>query len=377
MKIRYLLPNAYNIGGTIRTVLHQAHAMLAEGHDIELVSLLRRKDEPDLPIDPRITMRTLLDLRVPKHRRLVTGALSKVPTRVVPKGEARYRTFSLATDLAMRRYLRGLRDGAVVTARPALNLYAARYAPKEVLKVGQDHMHVDSYPQGLLAEMRAWYPRLDVLTALTEATAERYREMFGSRLRVERIPNMVRTSGATRATLDGTTIVAAGRLIPQKGFDHLVDAFAFLADDHPDWKLKIYGSGKQKQRLQRRVDEHGLTGQVHLKGRTTQLDEKLSKASMYVLSSRFEGFPMVLLEAMTHGLPVVAFDCPTGPSDMIAHGHNGLLVPPGDVKGLACAIEELMTDEVRRRELGAEAARSVTAYDTAAIVPQWKRLFED
>src|SRR5690606_10968225 len=135
--------------------------------------------------------------------------------------------------------------------------------------------------------------------------------------------------------------IAAGRFRGQKGFDMVIPAWAKAVEKHPDWHLRIFGSGERRAQLRNLIEKHHMYNHSVLLGVTDQLDEELAKASMYVLSSRFEGLPMVMLEAMSHGLPVVSFDCPTGPADVLTDGKEGLLVPPEDVDGLARAMSRL------------------------------------
>ena len=131
------------------------------------------------------------------------------------------------------------------------------------------------------------------------------------------------------AALTSKVVVAAGRLEPQKAFARLIKAYAPIATTRPDWRLDIYGTGSQQQDLQRRIDELGIGDAVHLCGFTKQMPEVLAAASIFVMSSIREGFPMVLLEAMSHGLPMVSYDCPRGPGEMIRDGENGRLILTG------------------------------------------------
>ena len=163
---------------------------------------------------------------------------------------------------------------------------------------------------------------------LTERDAEDYRAVLGGRVRVVRVPNAARDPGTRRAG-DAKVVVAAGRLTRQKGFDLLVDAYAQVAHRYPDWQLHIYGSGEERGRLLAQIHRLGLERQVRLMGYSGTLSEQLSQAALYVMSSRVEGFPMVLLEAMAVGLPVVSFDCPNGPADLVRQGTNGVLVRAG------------------------------------------------
>jgi glycosyltransferase involved in cell wall biosynthesis len=177
--------------------------------------------------------------------------------------------------------------------------------------------------------------------------------------------------------LSSRVVVAAGRLNRQKGFDLLVPAFARVLEEAPDWELRIYGTGPERGALQRQIASLGVDGGVRLMGATPQLGSALAEGSLFVLSSRFEGFGMVLVEAMSKGLPVVSFDCPRGPSEIVTDGVDGLLVPAEDVDALATAILRVIGDEAFRRRAGAAALQASQRYDLASIGADWEALLED
>ncbi|WP_101790521.1 glycosyltransferase family 4 protein [Nonomuraea indica] len=374
MKIRYLLLHAYGVGGTIRTVFNQAGAMAALGHEVTVVSVVRRRNTPQFGLDSRVRIEALVDQRGGvRPDSLGRRVWRRLRGRMVPRGEFAAGYFTERVERAVIDYVSSLRDGVLVTTRPALNLIAARRAPESVVRVAQDHMNLDAYPATVREDIARHYGRFDAVVVLTRSNELAYRELL-PRTPVLRIPNAVEPSGEP-SRQENPVVVAAGRLVRQKGFDLLVPAFGQAARRHPEWELRIFGSGSQKAALAALIDAQGLGDRVRLMGRTSRLDGELARASIYALSSRFEGLPMVMIEAMGHALPVAAFDCPTGPADVLTHEIDGLLVPPGDVAALAAALDRLMGDRDLRLRLGAEAARTARSYAPEAVMPMWVDLF--
>jgi glycosyltransferase involved in cell wall biosynthesis len=233
------------------------------------------------------------------------------------------------------------------------------------------HVHVKS----LRAAFKRHYGRLDALAVLTERDMADYRALLGPRTpRMARIPNTVRALEGGKADLDAKVVLAAGRLTPQKGYDMLIPAWRVVAAERPDWHLKICGRGQKRANLERYIHEYGLTGKVTLAPASNDLAGEMERASIYALSSRYEGFPLVLLEAMGKGMAPVAFDCPTGPADIIDDHRNGLLVPYKDVEALGRALLEMITDDELRHRCGTEAVGSARDYTMEAIGPLWDEL---
>lgn len=385
MRIRYVVISAYGWGGTTRTVVNQANALCDE-HDVEIASVYRNRERPAFAIDPRVRLVPLTDLNAngTRHATPAGGpARLRSLTRQFPscmphRHDHRFRRWDPMVDLAVLRYFRRAEDGILVTTRPGLNLLSARAAPRHLTRVGQDHMNFATYKPGLRRAIVRAYPRLDAVTVLTERDRQDYRQALGdSGPRLEHIPNGVPAPRFPPAALDAKVIVAAGRLLPQKGFDLLLDAFRTVSDRHPDWQLWIFGGGPAKDRLADQIDRLGLTGRAQLKGKTGELDRQFAAASIFVLSSRFEGLPMVLIEAMAAGLPAVAFDCPTGPAEIIQPGVTGLLAPPQDVPALAAGICDLIEDPARRRALGAAARQASERFSITSVRGMWHRLYLD
>lgn len=379
-----MLHNAYGGGGTIRTVINQANALCDE-HDVEIASVYRTSAKTVFAIDPRVRLVTLTQLKeTGSYRTDPAGQNSRLANKtrrfrniLSHRHDVRYRRWDPQVDLAIIRYLRSTREGVLVTTRPALNLLSAWFAPRRLIRVGQEHMNLDSHGPKLRAALLRAYPRLDALAVLTEHDRDTYGAALGkSGVRVVRVPNGVPPWPLPPAKLESKVLVAAGRLSRQKGFDLLIEAFATVAARHPDWRLRIFGWGKMRDKLAARIEELGLTDQVQLSGPTRQLEKELEAAAGYVLSSRFEGLPMVLLEASAAGVPAVAFDCPTGPREIIDHGRTGLLVPPEDVAALADGMLRLIENPAERRAMGA-AARADDRYSISTVRTEWVRLFTE
>lgn len=214
--------------------------------------------------------------------------------------------------------------------------------------------------------------KLDRFVVLTEEDKASWSELNN----VEVIPDPLAFEVGKVSDLTKKRVIAVGRYVYQKGFDLLLQSWAMIEKEHPDWQLVVYGMGNREP-YERIIDELQIDrSRCHLYGSTSDIKKEYLDSSLFVFSSRFEGFGMVLIEAMACGLPVVSFDCPCGPKDIINNSVDGMLVENGNVKELALGLSMLMDDEVVRRHFSIEARRSVGRFKLEQIADKWKSLFE-
>lgn len=376
-KVYILIYHAFGMGGTIRTVLNLAGG-LAHEHDVELVSMVRRKDEPFFPLPEGVRLTTIDDRRPGARPSASWGRrlLDRCPSLLTHDQDWVFHDASLRQDVQLARTLRALPANAVVIGtRPAQNIMIARLAPPDVRTVGQEHMNFHAHRPGLARAIARTYRDLDALTVLTDADRADYEQRLeGAPVRVVRIPNALPPLPGPDATLDAPVVIAAGRLTTQKGFDLLIDAFAGVVRERPEWTLRIFGAGRKRAELRQRIIDRELYNNVFLMGKTPRLGEELAQASIFALSSRYEGFGMVIIEAMSKGVPVVSFDCPRGPGEIIEDGVDGVLVPPEDVERFAAALLRLIDDEALRRRMGAAAHETARRYEIERIAQDWHAL---
>jgi len=343
-------------GGAERVMATMANHWAGKGWTIHLLTLDSKA--PFYALDPRV-----------QHRALGLAGVSKNPVQGVLNNFGRARK--------LRRAILETTPDAVISLMSETNvltLLAMAGSNTPVLVQEQ----IDPHEQPIQLHwklLRRWtYPLAARVVALNDRSLRYFPSRVRKRGRI--IPNPAVVSGPPRPPLSCNggpkKMMAMGRLDPQKGFDMLLRAFAGAADAYPEWSLEILGEGPLRAELEALVEELGLTGRASLPGTTKDPFEKLRKADLFAMSSRYEGFPLSLCEAMGCGLPAISFDCPTGPGEIIRHGVDGLLVPAGDVDAFGAAMELLMGDAARREGMAAKAPEVLTRFSLKRVMGLWE-----
>ncbi|UWR09352.1 glycosyltransferase family 4 protein (plasmid) [Ruegeria sp. B32] len=350
-----ILLTGLGAGGAERVVMLLANHWVAQGHEVHIISF----DAPDAPIyfdvPPTVALHRL-DLSHPGLgplrvlRRLM--ALRRVLVKIEPD--------TLISFLTKNNVLALLSTWG----RSIHTVVCERNNPMR--------QEANSLWGRLLARL---YPLADAIVMQTRASLVCLPKGVESAAFV--IPNPIETPTALPPEeSEPKILVAVGRLVSQKGFDLLIDAFAPIQDEFSDWQLKIFGDGPLRDSLASRISACGGSERIFLAGQTDTPGAWIREGHAFVLSSRFEGFPNVLGEAMAAGMPVVSFDCPFGPAEMVTDGVDGLLVPDGDVEELANALRRLLSNRDFRAKLANEARKSSARFTVPRVAAQWDALLD-
>jgi glycosyltransferase involved in cell wall biosynthesis len=358
--------HSLNAGGAERVTAYLSRLWIAAGHQVTITTI--SAGGSFYALDSSVQ---LLPLDVARESRGIVDAVLG----------------NLRRLRAIRGLMRNLKPDVTIgmmTTASVLVAFAGLGLPSRTL--GVEHC----YPP-YFATDRRWrlarkyaYGLLDVVIAQTEM-ASAWLRTHTYACRFVTIPNAVEWPLAeSEAAISSAAIIAgslklvlaAGRLEPEKGFIHLIDAFGQLDGATADWGLVILGEGSQRATLESRVRALGLEKRVFLPGQAGNMKDWYERASLFVLSSLSEGFPMALLESMAAGVPVVSFDCDAGPREMIHHGVDGVLVPVGDETALAKAMGALMNDERLRAELAGRAIAVRERFSKEHVLALWDEAFK-
>ena len=360
MRVTLVIPSLWG-GGAERVLSVLANGWVEQGDDVSIL-IFEPTGAPTYPIYPQVRVR-YLDL-VRRSHNLWEGLTQNFRRlRVLRRAIRESRpdiivSFMSQTNVLTLLATRGLRSAVIISERTS----PRRQAVGRLWR----------------ALRRLSYPLADALVCPTRSGLAGFQAI--ARVRGATIPNPVEVPAdrvRQRGSRAGNLLIAMGRLIPEKGFDLLLEAFARVGCRHPDWSLTIIGQGVLRSQLEEQSRGLKIAEKVHFAGHLADPFPLLCAGDLFVLSSRFEGFPMALAEAMACGLPVVSFDCPDGPREIIRSGIDGVLVPPEDVDALAAAMDRLMSDGEERARLAANALDVTTRFSKETVLSQWRQLFNE
>jgi glycosyltransferase involved in cell wall biosynthesis len=241
-----------------------------------------------------------------------------------------------------------------------------------IRKIGCMHLSINAIPVFWRFMARLFFSRLEMLVSLTQFDVERLKKL-NSKICV--IPNSTSFHTEKYASLDDKVVLALGRFDDEKDFETMIQLFGLFCNERNDWILKIRGAGPLKEQLDNLVIEKKLTDNVFILPPTRDVEAEYLSSSIVLLTSKYEGLPMVLIEAQTFGIPVISFDCETGPAEIIQDGVSGYLIDPNKKEELVTKLIELTSNESIRKEMGKKAKLNSERFSENAIVDQWIKLF--
>ena len=379
LKIFYCIHGLYNSGGMERVLTEKVNFLkkaynyditiiLSEGKNkknffhldnaIKVINLDIGYHEINSKIN-RILKRLIIKLKERKHLKKFEKVVEKEkPDLIISLGdESRY--ICANKRIKAKKILEIHFDKKTFLGRNNKNIF--------MIKIWNIYKH---FKQKMILSK---YNKVVVLTRETKNEWLREKQIEN----IEIIPNPLPFYPKKVSNCENKTIISVGRLEEQKGYDELIEVWSKLFQKYPEWKLEIYGEGSLRKKLQQKIDELGMGTSLLLSGNNKNIMDRYLESSIYVMTSKYEGMPMVLLETMACGLPVVSFDCPCGPKDIIKDGEDGFLIRNRDLDEMAKKLEFLIQNETQRKIMGKKAHENIARYSKEKVMLQWKNLFEE
>lgn len=372
MKVIYSIAATYNSGGMERVLANKANWLVRNGYEISILTTDQKARSSFFEFDPRIRF---YDLGVNYEDNNGGSFLNKL-IRYPFKQWKHYRTLKkllpeLKADVVVSMFcndaaiLPKIKDGS----KKVLEIHFSRFKRQQYGRKGIWKL-ADELRSSNDIKVVSDFDRFIVLT-------EEDKGYWGDLANIQVIPNARSFAFDKPAELNEKTVIAVGRYCYQKDLSKLINAWSHVCKNVDDWKLNLVGDGEDREILQKQIDELALNDKVILGRAETDMKTVYANASILALSSRYEGLPMVLLEAQAAGLPIVSFECKCGPRDVITDGVDGFLVKEGDVEALAERLLQLIQDEALRKSMGKEAYRNSERFSEERVMAQWEKLFKE
>lgn len=380
MNIIYILKSFAQLAGTERVVADKINYLAKKGYDITLITYEQGYHPLSYPLHPMVKH---IDL----DTRFFTLYKHSLFTRSIYYLKLK-NTFRKKLGNIVRQQKPDYIITTTYSLKVAKDILKVKGNAKTIMESHISHdsviRHYDFKKNSINKFIFKFYDYQNLLTlqkydsfiALTRNDAFQWEK---SGIKVKVIPNPVTEYPDTIDTNKTCNyrIIAVGRLNHQKGFDKLISAFSLIRQKHPKWRIDIFGQGELEGELNNQIINNNLQDRISILQPTKEIYKEYLHSDFYVLSSNFEGFGLVLIEAMSCGLPIVAFDCPYGPNEIISDKKDGFLVQNGNINQLSEKMEWLITHEAERAEMGVQARISAKRYEISHIMSIWEALFKD
>lgn len=371
IKLVYCIGGTYNSGGMERVLSNKANWLSSHGYEITIITTEQRGRNAFFPLNPNIQQ---IDLGINyEESKGIAAKLFSYPFKL------------LKHKSILSKHLRSIRPDIVVSLfdNGSSIIPKINDGSKKILEVHFSRFKRKQYERkGLLGIIDRILSKQDLKTAKSYdhfvVLTNEDKGYWGMDKNISVIPNALNNTFRNvdlKETERTNKIIAVGRLAHQKHFSELIHIFNAIHDKAPDWGLEIIGNGPDKDRLQKLIDGLGLKSKVTLSSATSTIQEKYLTGSIYAMTSRYEGLPMVLLEAQACGLPIISYDCKCGPKDIINDGIDGYIIPMGDRQLFADKLLELIKDQELRLRMGNAAVVSSKRFDEERIMRLWTSLF--
>lgn len=377
MKILYLTPHIYNSAGTERVLSMKVNYLVQQaGYDIVIVTTDQKEKKNFFDFDTRIKHYDLgLNYEDDFNKNILSKTIAHYRKNAVYKKRLADIIEKEKPDVCVSMFGKEIEFicNMNLACKIVAELHFNQRLRYDVLTANHHGWLWEQIGEFRTRQMIRETKGLDRLVVLTKEDMEQWQKTNNN---VCQIYNPLPYESSEIAPLNEKTIISVGRLSPQKNYSSLIKAWVLVHQKHPDWQLNIWGDGELKDQLQAEIREQGIEQSLHLCGRTNDVSKEYLRSSAYVMSSAFEGFPMVLLEAASFGLPLISYTCYCGPKDIIDNEVNGFLVNQNDEQGLADAICKIIEDEPLRQEMGKQAKITSQQFSQENILPLWPKFFE-
>ena len=363
-------------GGIEKSVAALAN-MLCEKYEVEIACTYKLFDKSVFPVDERVKITYLTDVK-PNKEQLKKAFRSKNIFKIFKEGLYAVKVLNKRRK-TMIKYIKNCDSDVVIATRDIFDEWLGDYGKEETLKIGWEHNHYHNDFK-YAANITRSNKKLDFLVLVSNSLKEYYsKELINSKCECVYIPNVIESIPEKNAPLTKKRLVSVGRLSPEKGFMDLLKIYTLLRKDYPDWTLDIVGDGVEKSKLENFIKEYELEDSVTLHGFRDKdyIDNLLHDSSIYLLTSYTESFGIVLIEAMSHGVPCIAFDSAEGARELIQSGKNGYLIKNRSYAAFIKKVSDLIENKVERKRIGKVSKEGVKQYTCEVVSKQWIELIEE